>query len=241
MHNLDKLSKLITQLGFDVKRMEDIDWKGYSNQEKANYFDSIAKQAEGLAIEARKLPEGFSDLEYILKQLNGSTMDPDAPISFVELPNGVELITMERILPKALRNGDAKKYLVSQYDRYIREHYKNNARRFRFTDERLVFLFVHYCEKRKELFQRDYDNMETKIIIDMLTAYLVTDDSPVNIDKYSMCMSGKDRTEIYILKVNHFYSLIGKAANCVAENEKMTSEMLIRLIKEGSDGLECTV
>jgi len=201
-----------TDLKYGIERLVSINLAEYGDEGTYNYYLSLVRRAEEFTQKVRELPNSFKDSKSLVEarfddQLSELLTSDKAPIQFETLTGGVEKVTLGRLLPQRKQDAMVKRYLLETYYPYIRMHYKDIAKPMQ---EPAVLLFTFYYNPRKEHALRDYDNMETKVIQDMLAPYFIEDDSPKYLHRHNMCLEGRPRTEIYIMPLSVFYQTVAK-------------------------------
>lgn len=224
---IDCLETCLYKLEQQLTRMKNIDLDSYGTNERYNYVAGYVNEAMKFAIQSRELIGGYNDCEEIINELSVTDGFRSAKdISFEEPMPEVSKVTIGRLLPKKTTENLSRKFLASAYYLPIRDYYLKNTK---YSDERKMFVFAHYYDNKKITTLRDYDNQETKILLDMLVPFFVPDDSPKFVSKLSLCDEGEVKTEIYILPVKKFYQLLCNPQ----ENHCMDDSFLLRVLNGG--------
>lgn len=155
----------------------------------------LVQEMEKLTVMGRSIPVFRQrETEMISDEL-------ETQVQMVE-SNDILTLKVPLLLPKARSNKTNKSYLVSMFHRTFQE----SLRGFQKYNENVVIWFEFQYKRRigKQGF-RDHDNIETKIVKDLLTPYIVVDDSPVFCDDFHSSRTGDfDATYIHVVPRRKF-------------------------------------
>lgn len=115
-----------------------------------------------------------------------------------EKKDNILKITMPRLITWKKTNAEtARKFYESSYMYYFLDYRKNTG----YTLPDYYVLWYQHCYKKYfGNFVKDHDNMETKIVTDMISRCFNVDDSPFHCETHvSSKKAEKDCTEIYIV------------------------------------------
>lgn len=138
-------------------------------------------------------------------------------VRFGTVGDGIEYIAMPRLLPHRSTSSVVKKYFNSIYYPQFRAHYKGKDSKR--VAEKQVLWFVHnYNYASWDRGMRDHSNTETKLVEDMLTPFLLTDDNPKYCDILQTSVPGpEDKTIIYLVPYSKFSAFFGDFVENYAE------------------------
>lgn len=135
-------------------------------------------------------------------------------VDFDLLPMGVLCITMPPLIMRKRTGTDSVKTF---YDRMYRGSFESFFKSGRYQSPGTIVLWYRHCYPSlagKSV--PDHDNLETKIMTDMITRYLGVDDSPRHIETHVSSMeSPPARTEIFVVPKDcfvRFYESVQKYA-----------------------------
>ena len=214
MDKIKELNKKVKDLSRAVERLDNLDLDIYDAEGQYNYLMRVVNMAEDLAITARKMPESYREVDdypFTCEEINESV-----PVEFSTLANGIEKITFERVLPLRRQGNTVKHYFFNLYYPYIKKKYENMQRN---EDSPMTFCYVYYYNNEKHI--RDYDNIETKVIQDLVAPFFLVDDSPKFLSRYDMCLVGEPRMELYIMKESQFMGFYQKLKRIGVMHEKV--------------------
>lgn len=194
---MTEINKKVKALSKMIDRMENLDLSLYGPEGQYNYLMKIVTMAEDLAVTARKLPGSYREIEEY--PFVRADIEERIPIQFSTLKNGIEKITFERLLPLRRQASSVRHYFFNLYYPYIKKKYADQDRP---DDTPMTFCYVYYYDNERNF--RDYDNVETKVIQDMVSPFFIPDDSPKYLSRYDMCLCGEPRMELYIMPENKF-------------------------------------
>lgn len=143
-------------------------------------------------------------------------LSPSEPLRIAAGAQGIQIrqqedwtqISIPRLLPKrkAAKNGEfimaPLHYILSDY---CRQH---EIRKFRACS----VCFVHTYDRALDLGRiRDYDNLETRNVLNLITAYFLLDDGGRYCNVYhTTALGDKDGTEIYIMPQEKFLMFLAQ-------------------------------
>ena len=150
----------------------------------------LVQEMEKLAVLGRSLPM-FQSLE-----------EPEAVESImtdiqISSQGDAVIIKIPLLLPKTRSNKANKKYLVGMLHNVFKFYFRDRKK----YQEHVVIWFEYQYRKRegKQGF-RDHDNIESKIVKDLLAPYLVFDDGPIYCDDFHSSKTGDcDATYIHVI------------------------------------------
>lgn len=112
-----------------------------------------------------------------------------------------ETVTMEipLLIPKTRSNKANKNYLVSMFHDEFKNYFRNHGTQ-RYKEPTVIWFEFQYDRKKGMVRFRDHDDVETKIVKDLLVPYLLTDDCPLYCDDFCSSKYGDyDATFIHII------------------------------------------
>lgn len=109
------------------------------------------------------------------------------------------LMEVPLLIPKSRSNKANKNYLVSMFHRSFKDYFtEHDVERYR--EPVLIWFEFQYCSRKGKNTMRDHDNVETKIVKDLLIPYIITDDCPIYCDDlYTSRYGDYDATFIHIV------------------------------------------
>lgn len=157
----------------------------------------LINDMERLAVKGRSIPLFTEREEY------EQTGDRAVKINF---ERNEDILDMEipLLLPKKKVTKTNKSYLVNLFHGEFQSFFRNTD--FSRYEEPVIIWFEFQYKKRigKQGF-RDHDNLETKIVKDMLIPYLVVDDNPSYCDDFNSSKTGDyDATFIHVVPRQRF-------------------------------------
>lgn len=118
----------------------------------------------------------------------------------IEYLNGIMEITIPCLLPKR-KQSQGTEFLLDPFFHTLSNYAENNILP-KFTHCVVCFSHVYALPKRRI---RDYDNLELKQILDIISTYLMVDDTGLLCDAYNTTELGKiDCTRISIMNKDNF-------------------------------------
>lgn len=203
-HIKNKLLKLITLVEQieELFKKKDYD-KIIENNRKMIYTSEEITQM------IRQIPSnvGIKDNYSHLNEMNIKySLEPDE-VTFEVLEKDVIHITLKDLLPR--RADDNKKHENRDYIRYkyTKAFHVFSKSNFIEYKERVIVLFKNYFVSMDDMV--DYDNLDPKIIMDIITTYFLIDDNPqryIKIEDYGI--HEKRHSEIYIIPLHKWLNYI---------------------------------
>lgn len=202
-------------MGINDKLQIELQGLKHMLEEKEKDFNSIYERCDKISVMAaknvqriRKLPVEFGSKEgyaHVRKELAET-----ANIKFEYFDYHVLHIILPDLIPLrprlnqgnyALKNNVDFDYIRSSYsDAFLQEFRKG---KFRTYSQKVVIFYVNYY-KRNEMI-RDHDNLDSKIITDIITQHLLIDDDPTCVSTFMDFSYGKfDHTEAYVIPEEYF-------------------------------------
>jgi hypothetical protein len=163
----------------------------------------FAEESEKLTLLARALPACTGHPK--AREMAETLVDESIPVTIQFTPEGWLALRFPALLPRKERgNLD-----------YIRAFLYPAMRRFaqgnpplRFGDCVLCFRHIYDRQRPERLF-RDHDNIEVNVVVDILAAYLLRDDTPMQCAHYYCSAAGDaDGTEVFMVPRADFGRLI---------------------------------
>lgn len=171
---------------------------------------ALVQETEKLVLKGRSIP--------IIRLPKEAPME-DEYMQYVKIMSSDEVIFFEMplLIPKTKFNRAGKDYLVSTLHSVFKAHFSVYGR-LRY-EEPVVIWFEHvYQRKEGRNPMRDHDNVETKIVKDLLTPYIMADDCPLYCSDLCTSRFGdRDKTCIHVVPVNIFPDYFRKRAEQYAE------------------------
>ncbi len=159
----------------------------------------LIQQLEKLAVRGRSIPilrdeikiDGIMPIESKMKVLcNGETVMMEIPL----------------LIPKSRSNKANKNYLVSMFHEEFKNYFRENGMK-RFKEPAVIWFEFQYDRKKGMVRFRDHDDVETKIVKDLLVPYIITDDCPLYCDDFCSSRYGDyDATFIHVIPRKMFPS-----------------------------------
>lgn len=153
-----------------------------------------ASRLEKICMELKRLPSKYGDIRE-----NRRVEEHKYHIEF-EYINNITKIILPELLPKKAVNGTG---IAQNYD-FMRNCYYTSfieemeAGRIKGYREKVILKYTNVYEKRENMY--DHDNLDQKIINDIITTFFLIDDNPVYCDIYmTYKMGNKEHTEIEII------------------------------------------
>ena len=111
-------------------------------------------------------------------------------------------VRIPSLLPRKERGNPS--YIRATLEAGISKYFKTH-KKIKFL-EKCVIIFKHnYSKERDYRKLRDHDNIELNAIVDMITQYVLKDDSPMTLTHYyCSCIEDKDSTEVFIVPRKDF-------------------------------------
>lgn len=199
----DELNKCIKTISGDIERMQNtVSALGMTSVQMSpqNYetlSQDAAMRAESIAVKLRYLVFASTPvqrLDYLMKAAEEMKIE-------LCLQDGILKILMPGLLPK--RKWKNTEFitapLMSAMGTYVKE---NPVRRY----QECVVCFAHiYNRSFPERRIRDHDNLECKQILDVISTFVLTDDTGRLCDTFHSSELGEeDRTEIYVMEKEGF-------------------------------------
>lgn len=200
IRNLNRIQSILHSTEDDIKLMktsvmnEDYERaavfasSAYKKSKKCS--NSICKSKEELGVE-EKYNSGLGDSDYTI------IGDRRGDILHIILPE---------LLPDKVQQGEQSRYeeinhtFIPAFKRFFAEG------RFPVYEKKAVLCFINIYESERQL--KDHDNFEIKQVIDILSAFILTDDNPKWCSHYMDYKMGKAgekcHTEIYIVPQSQF-------------------------------------
>lgn len=150
----------------------------------------MVREMEKLAVLGRTIPFFKSDEDEYIENDAGLEVK-------VDYDNDVLKIELPLLIPKARSNKANKSYLVSLFYNTFQNHLKDYPK---FKEPVVIWFEFQYKERLGKQGYRDHDNIETKIVKDLLVPHIVVDDSPKYCDDFHSSYIGVyDSTFIHVV------------------------------------------
>lgn len=153
---------------------------------------NLIQQLEKLAVKGRSIPilreeikiDGIMHIESKMKVVShGETLTMEIPL----------------LIPKSKSNKANKNYLVSMFHEEFKNYFRKNGMK-RFKEPTVIWFEFQYDRKKGMVRFRDHDDIETKIVKDLLVPYIITDDCPLYCDDFCSSRYGDyDATFIHVI------------------------------------------
>ena len=173
-----------------------------SNYKKAAFYGSDAlKKSNHVTYRIRRLLAEFG----IEEELTLSAATSFDVIGQIE--GEILHLILPDLLPDKVKEGESKRYaeIAHTYLTAFQKFFSSG--RFPVYESKAVIVFYHYYKNEK--FLKDHDNFETKQIIDILSAFLLTDDNPKWCSNFmDYRMGDTNHTEIYIVPESQFIDFL---------------------------------
>lgn len=166
---------------------------------------ALVRAAEQGAVRARDLvrtENPFRPSSPIIYEID------ESPITITEIAPLVVRIQIQLMIPRRTRfSSDVKRYYEMLYYEPLREFFATHP--IAEATEPIVLWYRHCYADIHERSVMDHDNLETKLMTDMITHFLAVDDAPDQISTYvSASESAPTRTEILICPKSEFPFLL---------------------------------
>lgn len=155
------------------------------------------------------------DLRQLHHQLEGEGLEPCYhPLIYandvcIESKDGIFRIILDSLLPFPTRGSVF--YVHERLESALRRHGRRNGHTKPFGDRRCAVVFLHHYDRERSGKRklRDFDNMERRCILNVLSRHMVVGDSPDSIVTMDL-MTGdqRDYSEICIMPMERFTSYI---------------------------------
>lgn len=166
-----KLMNMLTQLEY----LESIGNRLHEESYEQELFSKYVTEAENFALEAREFVPLQYRREADLYRKNGS----DVSEISAEKCGDVITIVIPRLLPhRTKQSASTKAYFYKTFGPALHEALRSMT----VFEEKVVIWYEHMHSNHNEL--RDFDNIETKYITDIIAPYVVKDDNPNWISVY---------------------------------------------------------
>ncbi|MDR3314320.1 MAG: DUF6100 family protein [Oscillospiraceae bacterium] len=154
----------------------------------------FAEASEKLTLLARALPAHTGHPK--AKEMIETLVEQSIPVTMGFAPEGWFALRFPALLPRKERgNVD---YIRAFLYPAVRRFAQNNPP-IQFGNCVLVFRHIYDRERPERLF-RDHDNIEVNVVVDILAAYLLRDDAPMQCAHYYCSAAGDaDGTEVFIV------------------------------------------
>lgn len=160
-----KLMNMLTQLDY----LESIGSRLHEEEYEQELYSKYVTEAENMALEARE----FVPLQYKRAADEYRMMGSDLNDISVEKEGEVLTIIIPRLLPhRTKQSASTKAYFYKTFCPALHEALKNMT----VYEEKVVIWYEHMHSCHDEL--RDFDNIETKYITDIIAPYVIKDDNP---------------------------------------------------------------
>ncbi|MGF7010523.1 hypothetical protein M2146_001047 [Lachnospiraceae bacterium PF1-22] len=181
----------------------------YSLVEQIHVEEELVDMYEFLAVELRKHSNiGYYRDKPIRDYKWKYDQNVDDGLKYEKIKEGVHKLTFKRILPKKDHYLHQRRQQAADY--LERTLYGQAEKLLRAIDvnkkEKKMFIFVHYEEVEQLI--RDYDNIETKKIIDIVAPFFVDDDNPNLLDTHYTILNGEPHTELYVTSIKEGVKLL---------------------------------
>lgn len=124
------------------------------------------------------------------------------PVS-IDISGDFPRIILPCLLPRKEKGNASfiRNTLNAGFQEYIQQHGPLTR-----ISENIVFVVHHvYSPEREERRYRDHDNIELNVVVDIVTLYLLVDDSPIRCKHFYYSSSGEtDHTEILLIPEDKF-------------------------------------
>ena len=129
----------------------------------------------------------------------------------IKVQDGVLEITLPCLLPKRKQRQSTEFLIDPLY--FTLSQYADNNELPKF--QQCVVCFSHiYSEKFHNRRIRDYDNLELKQLLDVLSTFIMEDDTGLLVDAYNTTEIGEtDCTRIFVMQKEHFTKWLTKREN----------------------------
>lgn len=192
---LRKIEKVIRDKNFD---------------ESYNQCIAVSNSLGNLSQDLRVLPSKFGCTNELTSY---SVADDNYPIEFFYMEDILKIVLPE-ILPHRLRINDNDNRLVTMqnyafnkqriYNKFAKEF---EYGKFKIYDERVVLFFNNIYTDAK--FFIDSDNVDTKIITDIIASYVLIDDNPMWCSHYVSAEIGdNNHSEVYVIPESKFLQFL---------------------------------
>ena len=195
LKNIASIEKQISDLNDGISVMKDY---LYESEPELLYekCDELIYLSENITQQMRSLPK---ELPQRYKK-GGNKMlltGTNYEITFDYMDHNILHIILPDLLPpRKKRSGMDYNYLKSNYFFPFNREFKKG--KFNPYSEKIVLVFMNYFEKKYLL--KDHDNLDTKVITDIITMHMLIDDDPSYVSQYmDFDYADTAHTEIYVV------------------------------------------
>lgn len=127
----------------------------------------------------------------------------ESGVSIEISPEGYPRFVLPRLLPRRIK--DSKKYIRDAFMSAMNQHKDRKIK----TTKQVIHVQSIYADRGNNRIWRDHDNLEAKVVIDVVAAHYLIDDSPQLLDHYYDARTGEmDKTIVTLIPYNEFASYI---------------------------------
>lgn len=196
-HRIGDVLSNLSRLTNNLYAMDSLDIQRYPDNYETISTEA-ALRAEKIACQLRSLLYASTNIpkeEYLAKA--GETQGIE-----ISHEDGILSVTMPRLLPKK-KSKQSSLFLLDPLGAALAQYAKENTMpRFR---ECVVCISHVYDHELPDWCLLDYDNLQQKQLLDMITLYVMVDDSGLLCDAYNTTELGeRDCTRVYIMEKSCF-------------------------------------
>lgn len=167
----DNIRKRINKLNSDYQKIE----KNEISDEYDNYDIIVSDAAKIIneVVNTQSKRYKRSSVEKRYERIVGECTE----ITFKTLINGIRIV-YNRNLPKRTKNGKAPDYDINYYKNSLYTAFKkySESNEIFFRNKVIIRITQHYLNWSEAI---DHDNVDTKVIIDMISNFFLIDDNPL--------------------------------------------------------------
>ncbi len=187
-----------------------------------NLCDKLAVDSEKIVQQIRKLPVEFGCKDGYTRVRNSIAAAAD--IKFKYLQHNILHIILPDLLPPRVRYDAGSKKITHRVDYdYIRSSYMEafnvefRKGKQRIHTKQVVLVYINFYES--DLLLKDHDNLDPKIITDIITQHVLIDDNPKWVAHYmDYGYADKNHTEIYVVPFEIFPNFLVTLNKQIAKN-----------------------
>lgn len=206
---VEKIEKRINTVLKDMKELKSLIAKERFDDSFTKSI-SVSKRLNQMAKEMNILPANFG----YAGKTNTVVAGDDYPISFHYLDNNILHIVLPESLPHKVKyNDNNNAFMIMQDYNYNKQQMYNAFSKefaygkFKVYEETVVLYIVSYYENTK--YFMDVDNVEYKIITDIIAMYLLIDDNPMWCRQYLDARLGSyNHAEVYVIPQSKFIDFL---------------------------------
>lgn len=195
---IDELIHQSCEVLATVRKIKETDYN-----EDAKSFEYLTDRLEMLSEKYACSTRDFAQNTFVANRYE--VMDKAAEMQGIEVRKDGKTVIIDLPLLLPRKKGKEYKFIGDPLRYKLEEISKSEDLKIR---EKAVVCIIHtYDNVNKGARCYDYDNLESKKILDIITVFTLTDDAPEYCDVYqTVQLSDRDKTRIMIMPINEFRS-----------------------------------